>query len=68
YYSTGERCEKCDRSCEQCSGPGPDACRVCTPPQLDLQGTRQCVDQCPQRFYESGHSCRQCHTSCKSCT
>ncbi|KAA0724286.1 hypothetical protein E1301_Tti003554 [Triplophysa tibetana] len=68
YYSAGERCERCDRSCEQCTGPGPDTCRVCTPPLLDLQGTRQCVEQCPQRFYENGHRCTQCHTSCQSCT
>ncbi|KAI2648262.1 Beta-1,3-galactosyl-O-glycosyl-glycoprotein beta-1,6-N-acetylglucosaminyltransferase [Labeo rohita] len=35
---------------------------------MDLQGTRQCVDQCPLHFYESRHSCRHCHTSCKSCS
>ncbi|XP_053498149.1 proprotein convertase subtilisin/kexin type 5-like isoform X2 [Ictalurus furcatus] len=50
------------------SGPGPDACIVCVPPQLELQGTRVCVERCPPHFYQSTRTCWQCHTRCKTCT
>lgn len=68
YYREGSRCEKCDSSCELCSGPGPDSCRVCSPPLLELQGTKLCVERCPHRFYQHTDVCKQCHTSCQTCT
>lgn len=68
YYRDGSHCEKCDPSCELCTGPGPSSCRVCSPPLLELQGTKLCVERCPQRFYEADDICAQCHISCQTCT
>lgn len=68
YYREGSHCEKCDRSCERCTGPGPESCRACSPPLLELQGTKLCVEHCPHRFYQLDDICKQCHTSCQTCT
>lgn len=68
YYREGSHCEKCDRSCERCTGPGPESCRACSPPLLELQGTKLCVESCPHRFYQLDDICKQCHTSCQTCT
>lgn len=67
YYKEGSRCEKCHQSCELCTGPGPESCRACPPPLLELQGTKLCVEHCPHRFYQLDDVCKQCHTSCQSC-
>ncbi|CAL8325170.1 unnamed protein product [Gadus morhua 'NCC'] len=42
YYREGSSCEECDRSCEQCTGPGPGFCQACAAPLLELLGTRLC--------------------------
>lgn len=68
YYRVGSRCEKCDQSCELCTGPGPESCRACLLPLLELQGTKLCVERCPQRFYQLNDFCKQCHISCQTCT
>lgn len=68
YYREDSHCEKCDQSCERCTGPGPDSCRACSPPLLELQGTKLCVERCPHRFYQLNDICKQCHTSCQTCT
>lgn len=68
FYKDGSRCEKCDQSCELCTGPGPESCRVCPPPLLELRGTKLCVERCPRHFYELNEICKQCHTSCQTCT
>lgn len=68
YYREGSHCEKCDQSCQLCTGPGPESCRVCSPPLLELQGTKLCVERCPNRFYQLNDVCTQCHTSCQTCT
>ncbi|XP_033940311.1 proprotein convertase subtilisin/kexin type 5-like isoform X1 [Pseudochaenichthys georgianus] len=67
YYREGSQCERCDRSCELC-GAGPESCRACAPPLLELQGTKLCVEHCPHRFYQLNDMCKQCHTSCQTCT
>ena len=68
YYREGSQCERCDRSCELCKGAGPESCRACAPPLLELQGTKLCVEHCPHRFYQLNDMCKQCHTSCQTCT
>lgn len=68
YYRSGSSCEKCDQSCELCTGPGPESCKACSPPFLEVQGTKMCVERCPQRFYQLGDICKQCHISCQTCT
>ncbi|KAJ3595955.1 hypothetical protein NHX12_002364 [Muraenolepis orangiensis] len=68
YYRQGSSCEECDRSCEQCTGPGPESCQACSAPLLELQGTRLCVERCPRRFYERHGVCLRCHVSCQTCT
>lgn len=68
YYREGSHCEKCDQSCELCTGPGPESCRACPPPLLELEGTKLCVERCPHRFYQLSDICKQCHTSCQTCT
>lgn len=67
YYRDASHCERCDPSCELCSGPGRESCRTCLRPFLELQGTKLCVERCPQRFYQKGDLCKQCHTSCQTC-
>lgn len=67
YYQAGSHCEKCHHSCEMCTGPGPGSCRACLPPLLELQGTKLCVERCPQRFYRLDDVCLQCHISCHTC-
>lgn len=68
YYKEGFHCQKCDESCELCTGAGPESCRTCPAPLLEVQGTRLCVERCPPRFYQMEESCKQCHTSCLTCT
>lgn len=68
YYTDGSRCQRCNPSCELCTGPGHESCRTCLPPLLELPGTNLCVEHCPQRFYQLGDICRRCHTSCQTCT
>lgn len=68
YYRDGFHCKKCDKSCEVCSGPGPEFCKACPPPLLELQGTKLCVERCHHRFYQVDEMCKQCHTSCQTCT
>uniref|UniRef100_A0A3Q4AK24 Beta-1,3-galactosyl-O-glycosyl-glycoprotein beta-1,6-N-acetylglucosaminyltransferase 3 n=1 Tax=Mola mola TaxID=94237 RepID=A0A3Q4AK24_MOLML len=37
YYREGSHCKNCDQSCEQCTGPGPESCRACSPPLLETK-------------------------------
>ncbi|XP_043934389.1 proprotein convertase subtilisin/kexin type 5-like [Protopterus annectens] len=34
---------------------------------MKLDGTNQCVEHCPERFFENNLKCKQCHLSCKTC-
>lgn len=68
YYRERSRCEKCHHSCTVCMGPGPQSCRACSPPLLELRGTKVCVEYCPKHFYQIDDMCAQCHTSCQTCS
>ncbi|KAJ0067867.1 hypothetical protein NL108_011448, partial [Boleophthalmus pectinirostris] len=62
-------CERCDPSCDACSGPGASHCLSCREHFFYLPHRGQCVQHCPDGYYQhdKSKSCQKCHASCKTC-
>ncbi|KAL4480115.1 hypothetical protein ABPG74_020631 [Tetrahymena malaccensis] len=52
YLSSQNQCVGCDKSCQECSGPGNNNCTQCSTNQ----------------FLDSNNSCQVCDQSCNQCT
>ena len=64
YYADNRKyCEKCDDTCNECLGPGPNSCKSC-----DFYLFQQtCYTSCPDTTFASGSTCEYCEVSCKKC-
>lgn len=66
--STGS-CERCHKSCKECTGPRATDCLSCNTYFYLLHATNECVSSCPQYYYENkdNNICERCHSSCLTC-
>ena len=63
YADSRKYCEKCDETCNECLGPGPNSCKSCD--YYLFQQT--CYTSCPDSTFAFGSTCEYCDISCRKC-
>lgn len=78
FYKGRLGCDPCHKSCLECIGDGPRACKECKTGWEMVSGLCMDVDECLEEFkcaanqycinLEGSYLCRMCDDSCSNCT
>ena len=61
-------CQMCNRECIGCIGPSNSDCVHCHSVNYTTNGSSECIETCPDNFFESAGSCNPCHDQCIGCS
>ena len=61
-------CQECHRQCIGCIGSSSYDCVQCRSVNHTTNGTSECIETCPDNFYESARSCQPCDDQCIGCS
>ncbi|KAE9549269.1 hypothetical protein FO519_007519 [Halicephalobus sp. NKZ332] len=66
YSPTPKVCSQCHEECLGCKGPTSMECLSCKNFKYEryLQGTLECLPECPKNTYPNGSECLPCHEHC----
>jgi proprotein convertase subtilisin/kexin type 5 len=60
-------CYQCSANCERCTAASDESCSSCLTGFKHYLGN-QCVDPCPDGYYDNSGTCELCHISCETCS